>query len=242
MQTDPGEVAFLTTPSQKLRPQPFQTLPSPIRQKEAKKKIAHLEKLPESTYEASFFPHRHCPVVKAGPKNLVKGFPSFKWDRRCPIYVTHHNATFQGAWGTAAKPVEQQGCSVVLGDPVKIVERETSHAASFRWPAACRPPVVAERLKVNLKHYSQNSWSTTSREDFCYRKLADPVVLIKSDNNISSVPKGDTDEKRNKERLTATAGFLWIISTSAPPTGKTAKPLILQCPGNSQFCTYFVIK
>ncbi|XP_075944342.1 uncharacterized protein LOC142946744 isoform X2 [Anarhichas minor] len=203
MQTDPGEVAFLTTPSQKLRPQPFQTPPTPIRQTEANKKIPHLEKLPESTYEASFTPHRHCPVVKARPKNLVEGFPSLNWDRRCPSYVSHHNTTFQGAWGTAAKPVEQQHCSVVLGDPVKIVERETTHAASFSWPAACRPPVVTERLKLNLEHYSQNSWSTTSREAFCYRKQ-DPVVLIKRDHDISSLPKGDTDKKRNKERMSFT--------------------------------------
>lgn len=70
MQTDPGEAAFLTTQSQKFRPQPFQPPPTPIRQTEAIKKIQQVEKLPESTNKASFTPHCGSPVIKATVKHL----------------------------------------------------------------------------------------------------------------------------------------------------------------------------
>ncbi len=70
MQADPREVAFLTTQSEKFRPEPFQPPPTPIRQTEAIKKIQQVEKLPESTNKASFAPHRGSPAVKASAKHL----------------------------------------------------------------------------------------------------------------------------------------------------------------------------
>ncbi|XP_028443958.1 uncharacterized protein LOC114561975 isoform X2 [Perca flavescens] len=217
MQTDPGEVAFLTTQSQNFQPQPFQPPPTLIRHTKVNKKTQHVEKLPESTNKASFTLHRRCPVVKATAKHLEEGFPTIKGDRRGHSFVSHYNNTFQGAWSTVAKPVEKrrrflrihrqtdsgQHSSVTMGDPVKIVERETTHAASFSWPTVCRPAVVKERLKLNLGNISKDLWSSTSREAFCHHKL-DPVVVMMRNQNFCSLPKGDTDTRCNKEMMYVT--------------------------------------
>ncbi|XP_051233428.1 uncharacterized protein si:dkey-13m1.5 [Dicentrarchus labrax] len=204
MQTDPGEDHFLTTQSQKFPHHPFQPLRTPIRQPLAAKKIQQLEKLQESTTRASFTLHRGSPVVKVKVKHLEEGFPTIKGDKRQHSFVSEYDKTFQGAWSRAAQSVDKHTSSVPMGDPVKIVERKTTHAASFSQPNACRPPVVKERLKLNLGHFSQDSWSSTSKETFCHHKLRDPVVLIKRNHNSSYLPKGDTDMSRNKERLSVT--------------------------------------
>uniref|UniRef100_A0A3B4U4D7 Si:dkey-13m1.5 n=1 Tax=Seriola dumerili TaxID=41447 RepID=A0A3B4U4D7_SERDU len=203
MQTDPKEVTFLTTHSEKLQPQPFQAPPTPIRQSEAIKKIQQVEKLPKSTYKATFNPHRGSPVVKPTVKHLEEGFPTIKGDGRYQSFVSQYNTTFQGARGKAAHPVYKHS-SVVMGDPVKIVERETTHTGSFSWPTTYSPPVVKERLKFKLGNFSKDSWSSTTKQTFCHHKLGDPVVLTKRNRNSSSLPKGDTDASRNKERMSVT--------------------------------------
>ncbi|XP_073331853.1 uncharacterized protein [Pagrus major] len=91
-----------------------------------------------------------------------------------------------------------------MGDPVKIVERETTHAASFSRPTACRLPVVRERLKLNLGKFLKDSWSSTSREDFCYRKPGDRVVLARRNEFSSSLPKGEIGMRCNKDRMSVT--------------------------------------
>ncbi|XP_068446011.1 uncharacterized protein [Clinocottus analis] len=205
MQTDPEEPALLTTQSQKLQPKSFHPPATLIRPTDGIEKIQHVGRLPESTIKDSYTPHPFCPVVKATAKHLVEGFPTIKGDKRCQNFVSHYNNTFQGALGRADKPVEKE-CSVALGDPVKILERETTHAASFIWPAGktpFRPPIVKERLKLNLEHFSKNLWSCTTREDFCHHKT-EPVIFVKRDENFSSLPEGDTDTGRNKERMSFT--------------------------------------
>ncbi|KAL7397247.1 hypothetical protein ABVT39_019155 [Epinephelus coioides] len=209
MQTDPGEVTFLTTQSQKFQPWPFQHPPTPIRHTETTKKIQHVETLPESTSKASFTPHHHCPVVKAASKHLEEGFPTIKGDRRHQRFASEYNDTFQGAWTRAAKPVEKPS-SVALGDPAKIVERETTHAASFIRPTVCRyrPPVVKEPLKLDLGKFSKDLWLSTTRETFGHHNLGDPVVVMRRNRNSSSLPKGDTDSRRNKERMSVTTNSI----------------------------------
>ncbi|XP_034737111.1 uncharacterized protein LOC117950303 [Etheostoma cragini] len=204
MQTDPGEVSFLTTQSQNFPPRAFQPPPTLIRHTKASKKTQHLEKLPESTSKASFISHRRrCPVVKATAKHLEEGFPTIKGDRRGHSFVSHYNNTFQGAWSRLAKPIEKHS-SVTMGDPGKIVERETTHAKSFSWPPVCRPAVVKERLKLHLGNFSKDFWSSTSREAFCHHKLGDPVVVMRRNQNFHSLPKGDTDARCNKEMMYVT--------------------------------------
>ncbi|XP_037626106.1 uncharacterized protein LOC119488471 [Sebastes umbrosus] len=207
MQTDPGEVAFLTTQAQTYQPWPFQPRPTPIRHPEAAKMIQHVGKLPESTNKASFTPHRHCPVVKATAKHLEEGFPTIKGDGRRHSFVSQYNNTFQGVWSTAPTPVETHS-SVVIGDPVKIVERETTHAASFSRPSVCRSPVVKERLKLKRGNFPKDLWSSSSREAFCHHKLGDPVVMTRRNHNSSSLPDGDTDKTRNKERMSVTTNSI----------------------------------
>ncbi|XP_044056382.1 uncharacterized protein si:dkey-13m1.5 [Siniperca chuatsi] len=204
MQTDPGEVALLTTQSKKFWPQPFQHPPTPIQQTLAIKQIQQVDKIPESTNKASFIPHHGSHVVKATAKHLEEGFPTIKGDRRHRNFVSQYNKTFLGAWSRAAQSVEKHTSSVAMGDPVKIAERETTNVASFSRPTVCSPPVVKERLKLNLGNFSKDSWSCTSREAFCYHKLGDPVILTRGNQNFSSLPKGDTDMRRNKDRMSTT--------------------------------------
>lgn len=70
MQTDPREIAFLTTQSQNFCPKPLQPPPLPIRPLESIKKLQQVEKLPESTNKSTFTPHQSFPAVKATSKRL----------------------------------------------------------------------------------------------------------------------------------------------------------------------------
>ncbi|XP_026179263.1 uncharacterized protein LOC117152616 [Mastacembelus armatus] len=171
MQTDPKEVASLTTEFQNYKPHPFQPPPTLIRPPQGIKKIEQVEKHPESTNKATFTPHHVSPVIKATVKHLEEGFPTIKGDKRHCSFVSQCNNTFRGAWGRAAQPVHKHCSSVALGDVVKIVERETSYTASFTQPTFRRnTPVVKEHLKINFGNF-KDSWSSTSKETFCYHKL-----------------------------------------------------------------------
>ncbi|GAA6235333.1 uncharacterized protein LOC108896134 [Lates japonicus] len=205
MQTDPGEAAssFLTTQSQKFQPQPFQAPPTPFRLTEAIKKIEQEEKFPESTNKATFTLHHGSPVIKPTVKHLEEGFPTIKGDGCHRNIISQYKDSFQGAWSQAAQLMDKPS-SVSMGDPVKIVERETTHAASFSRPTPCSQPVVKHRLKLNLGNFSKAPWSSTSKEAFCYHKIGDPVVLTRGTQQYSSFPKGDTDMSRNKERMSVT--------------------------------------
>ncbi|XP_033936366.1 uncharacterized protein [Pseudochaenichthys georgianus] len=217
MQTDPGEEAFLTTQSQQFCHQPFQPPPSPIRQIETPKAIQHAEKLPESTNQASYTPHNCCPVLKASAKHLAV-FPTIKGDRRHQSLLSHYNNSFLGAWSRAAVPVEKHS-GVAMGDPVNIVERETTHAVSFSRPTGCSPPVLTtERLKLSLGSLSP-IWSSTTREAFPHYKIEDPVVVTKRNDNYSSLPKGDTDTRHDKERMSVTTNrtSFYDLSLTALP-------------------------
>ncbi|XP_034439654.1 uncharacterized protein LOC117760616 isoform X1 [Hippoglossus hippoglossus] len=215
MQTDPEEVAFLTTYSQKFQAWPFQVPPTPIRPTQAVKNNQHVEKLPESTNRSTFTPHHSPSIVKATAKHL-DGFPTIKGDERHRSFVSHYNDTFQGAWSRAAQPVDQHSSSVIIGDPVTTVERETTHSASFSRPTACRPRVVKEHLKINLGNFSKNPWSSTSKETYCPHKLGGPVVLTRRNKTSSSLPSGDTDTSRNRERMSLTTNRV-SFSDPTPP-------------------------
>ncbi|XP_036970256.1 uncharacterized protein LOC119028417 [Acanthopagrus latus] len=220
MQTDDKEDTFLTTQSQKFQPQPFQARRDPILPVLAIKKIQEVEWTPESTSKASFTPQHVSPVVKATVKHLEKGFPTFKGDGCHRTFVSQYSNTYQGAWSRAAQSVEKHTSCVAMGDPLKIVERETTHAASFSRPAACRLPVVRERLKLNLGNFSKDSWSCTSSEDFCYRKPGNRVVLTRRNKYSSSLPKGDIGTRGNKERMSVTTNRI-----SFPKLNFTVSPV-----------------
>ncbi|CAK6972187.1 uncharacterized protein LOC122989106 isoform X1 [Scomber scombrus] len=204
MQRDHGEVGFLTTQSQTFQPRPFQPPSASIQPSLAIKTMQQVEQFPESIQKDSYPPKNGSPPIKPTVKHLVEGFPTIKGDRRESGFLSHYNNTFQGAWSRPVQPVEKHSSSVAMGNPEKIVERETTHAVSFSQPTVCRPPVMKERLKLNLGNFSKDPWSSTARETFCYHKLEDPVVLTRRDRNFSSVPEGDTDMGRNKERMSVT--------------------------------------
>ncbi|XP_072244886.1 uncharacterized protein [Leuresthes tenuis] len=208
IQTDPQEVVDFTTEAQKLRPHAFQPPSTPCRPKLGIKKIEQVEKLPESTNHATFIPHHCSSLVKATVKHKDKNLPSLRGDESHHNFVSHYYDAFQGAWGDGARPVERHTSSVRMGDPMKIVERKTTHAMSFNQPTVCRPPEVKDHLKLSRGNFYKDLWSSTSKEAFCCHKI-DPVVLIKRNQNISSMPKGDTDKRRNTERMSVTTNRLF---------------------------------
>ncbi|KAK2908049.1 hypothetical protein Q8A73_009122 [Channa argus] len=203
MQTDPSEATFLTTQSQNFCPKAFQP-PSTLMRPPQSIKIQQVEKLPESTTKATFTPHVGYPIAKAKAKH-PESFPTIKGDKQHCSFVSHYNSTFQGAQGKAGESVDKHCSSVVMGDPVKIVDKETNYTTSFGQPIVCRykPPRVKKRLKLSLRNFTKDSWASTSREAFCHHKL-DPVVLPKQDQNVSSLPKWDTDVKHNRELMSNT--------------------------------------
>uniref|UniRef100_A0A4W6EZY6 Uncharacterized protein n=1 Tax=Lates calcarifer TaxID=8187 RepID=A0A4W6EZY6_LATCA len=135
--------------------------------------------------------------------SVEEGFPTIKGDGCHRNIISQYKDSFKGAWSQAAQLMDKPS-SVSMGDPVKIVERETTHAASFSRPTPCSQPVVKHRLKLNLGNFSKAPWSSTSKEAFCYHKIGDPVVLTRGTQQYSSFPKGDTDMSRNKERMSVT--------------------------------------
>ncbi|XP_029905510.1 uncharacterized protein LOC115357890 [Myripristis murdjan] len=209
MPTDHRDATFLTTHSHSFQSWPT-LLPSIIRPAPAIKRMKTAEPFPESTQRASFTAHYISPVVKASIKHL-EGFPTLKGDGRLHSFVSQYKDSFKGDWSRPPQPVEKQTTSsVAMGDLVKVVERETSHHASFSRPAVSRPAEVKERLKVNLGDLSNGPWMSSSMEAFQYKRPADPVVRIKRNQNFSSIPKGDTDQARNKEMTSATTNSFFF--------------------------------
>ncbi|KAI3368614.1 hypothetical protein L3Q82_025618, partial [Scortum barcoo] len=227
MHADLREETFLTTQSQEFQPRPFQPPPAPIPLLEATKKIQQVEKTLETTNRAFFPTHRCSPIVKATVKHLEEGFPTIKGDRCHRTSVSEYNDVFQGTRSRAAQSVKKHTSSVSMGNPVKIAETETTHAASFSWPIVCRPSMVKDRLTLNLGNFSEDSWVSTSREAFCYHKPgeSDPVVPARRNRNYSSLPKGDTDVRRNKEMMSVT-----INRISFPDLKNTERPVYVPGP------------
>uniref|UniRef100_A0A667YUR2 Uncharacterized protein n=1 Tax=Myripristis murdjan TaxID=586833 RepID=A0A667YUR2_9TELE len=120
MPTDHRDATFLTTHSHSFQSWPT-LLPSIIRPAPAIKRMKTAEPFPESTQRASFTAHYISPVVKASIKHLGHG--------------CHQHKTSDCISGVF---VQQTTSSVAMGDLVKVVERETSHHASFSRPAVSR--------------------------------------------------------------------------------------------------------
>ncbi|XP_047443631.1 uncharacterized protein si:dkey-13m1.5 [Mugil cephalus] len=238
MGADLRNVDFGTTHSQNFQLRPLQPPRTQIRPTLITKKIPHMEKLPESTFQASFVPHRDCPVVKSTVKHLEKGSPAVKGDGRHHSFATQYNNNFQGVWSGAAQSYKKHTSSVPMGNPEKLLERKTTHAASFIRPAVCRSPlshVVKQSLKLNLGNFSKDSWSSTSKEDYRYHKLVDPDVLAKRSNTLSSFPKGDTDAQRNKDRMSVTISRLSFSDRSHTRHPMTVPGPDLMTKSNVQF-------
>ncbi|KAM9761535.1 uncharacterized protein ACNS7B_003920 [Menidia menidia] len=200
-----NQVDVPTTEAQKMQHHAYQPPPSPCRPKLGIKKIQQVEKIPESTTHATFPPHQCSPPIKATSKH--KEFLSLKGDKSHCNFASHYEDAFQGTWSHSAQPVERHTSSVHIGDPKKILERETTHALSFNQPKVCRPTEMNEHLKLRPGNFHREAWSSTSKEAFCYHKT-DPVVFIKRNQNISSLPEGDIDKKRNTERMSVTTNRL----------------------------------
>ncbi|XP_029001813.1 uncharacterized protein LOC114853070 isoform X2 [Betta splendens] len=203
MEADPTEAGFLTTQSQAFCPKPSQPPTTRFRPSQSFK-VQQVEPLPESTNKSSFPPHQSSAVVKVAAKHL-EALSTIKGDNHYCTFVSQYNDTFQGAWSRATQPVAKHFSSVSLGDPVKIVDRESTYTTSFSRPTVCRykPPLVKEHFKLSLGNFSETSWSSTSKETFIYHK-PDPVAVTRRNPNFSSLPKGDIDPSHNRERMSVT--------------------------------------
>lgn len=166
-------------------------------------KVQHVEKTPTSTHQDSYTPPDRSSVTKCTSLCPDPRIPTIKGDGLPRSYETHYNSTFQGIPVREAVTVKKHSSSVVTGDKERIVERQTTHAASFTKPGVYSPPVPKELPKFNLGHTSTNTWLCTSKETFCAHKT-DPVVHVKKYKNFSSVPEGDMDPTRARERTSHT--------------------------------------
>ncbi|XP_019904489.2 uncharacterized protein LOC105026230 isoform X2 [Esox lucius] len=206
MHKDPRLVNFLSTQAEGFQRQALsQTRPAcPV----TTIKKNQME-FPETTYQALFTPYNVAPIVKAKVKHLG-GEPTIKEIRDDCRFVSNHNDVFKGQWCSPPQPVEKQfPSSVAMGDPQKILETETTHSLSFGHVNATSPVNTLKRLKVNLGDFSENKWTSTMADSFCGAKSA-PAPVMQTNKTLSSIPRGDTDPGRNKQRMMATTNGLFF--------------------------------
>ncbi|CAM9181477.1 unnamed protein product, partial [Lampetra planeri] len=131
---------------------------------------------------------------------------------RCPQSSrSQNNSNFRGVWNRSALPTEKNSSSVAVGNPTRTGERETTHAASGSRPTICSPPQVKEHMNVRLGHFCKDQWSSTSKETFCYHKPGEKSSSTdKRNRNFSSVPTGDMNNGRNKERMSVTTNRIFF--------------------------------
>lgn len=202
MPTSAGEDAFVTTNNafrcqEYHPPQPHRASSGPS----VLQKLGHVEKLPPSTHQESYTPPKgSTKQTTLAPDPRISAITGDGLPRS---YETQYNKTFKETPFTKAPPVVKHSSAVVIGDKERIVERQTTHSASFTRPSVFSPSEIKLQPKFSLGHTSTPSWSCTSSETFSHHK-PDPVVLVHKDENFSSVPKGDLDPGRVQKRMSST--------------------------------------
>ncbi|XP_026803746.2 uncharacterized protein si:dkey-13m1.5 [Pangasianodon hypophthalmus] len=167
------------------------------------------DKLPETTQRASYVSHKVSPVVRADRKHQDAA-PGITGDRKRSFFSSSYNDAFQYRWSTPPPTTETQfHSSLVMGDKDKISESETTHSASFHYTGAQSPVLLKKRLHVNLGDLRDHEWTTTTSEAF--NAIKPEQVHIQLGNvTLSSIPRGDTDTKRNQERSTTTTNRVFF--------------------------------
>nr|XP_015221078.1 PREDICTED: uncharacterized protein LOC107079679 isoform X2 [Lepisosteus oculatus] len=167
--------------------------------------------LPLSNQQLSFTGHKGTTQPPARPPvRHLGGDPTIFEDRdQGQSYTTHYQDVFKGSWSSPPQQIEKKcSSSVAMGDPEKIHETLTTHASSFYQKDTLRYDVRKEikkkPLKINFGDYPGHNQATTASDS--YRPLkSDPVVRPHRNENTSSLPEGDTDAQRNRERMSATS-------------------------------------
>ncbi|XP_021162964.1 uncharacterized protein LOC105938300 isoform X2 [Fundulus heteroclitus] len=199
MPRESQEMEDFTTQYRKLNPRPLQ--PSVTRVQYPNRKIQLVERVPESPAQASFIPHPVSPSVKV--KHLEDGSPTIKGDPRLSNFVSHYNDTFKRHIVQPTQPVQKPSSSIRMGCPGKSSERKTTYKTMYCQPVVCRSEKVKNELVHKPTPVYQDSWTTTFRDSFKSHK-PEPIVHVKQEKNVSSFPRGDTDKKRNAERMSFT--------------------------------------
>ncbi|KAH3837428.1 testis-expressed protein 45-like [Dreissena polymorpha] len=156
------------------------------------------------------------------------GPPTIKGDERSTHFNTTHMDTFLGRY---QKPVATlpapPSYNVPTGDPMKVIERETTMNASYQNLAGQteRPPYNAEDVtrvlnQTNFKqqdgHYKWNDYRSTATDSYLPSVIA--VERFKPDKhrNHSDFPEGDLDGARVSERVNLTTSRFYHGN---PPRG-----------------------
>ncbi|KAL7867287.1 hypothetical protein AOLI_G00151010 [Acnodon oligacanthus] len=166
------------------------------------------DKPPNTTQRASYVPHKISPIVRPVMKPLG-GTPAITGDRRDSCFSSSYNDNFQYRWCSPPQSTEKQWhSSLPMGDKRKIAEKETTHSASFIHTGVHSPVLLKQRLRVNLGDNRDQKWSTTTSDTFTEIK-PDWVHVKPTNRTLSSIPQGDTDERRNQERMATTNHFFF---------------------------------
>ncbi|XP_042560301.1 testis-expressed protein 45-like [Clupea harengus] len=139
MHADRRQATFCTTQAEGYKRHPSHSAAKLARPTVAIQKCTGDRKLPQTTHRETFPAFIALPVVKAPVKHLG-GEPTISGDYDRLYFSTHHKDTFQGRWAPPLAPVEKHfRSSLAMGDPDKLVERETTHAATFGPPSPPEP-------------------------------------------------------------------------------------------------------
>ncbi|KAG7327661.1 hypothetical protein KOW79_009267 [Hemibagrus wyckioides] len=194
MHSDQRYKDFHTTQAESFqhRPMPL-AVPRPVPLFLATTVTQRDEKLPETTQKESYVSHEVSPLVRAERKHQDAA-PGITGDKKFSLFSSSYNDAFQYRWSSPPPATEMQfHSSLVMGDKNKISENETTHSASF--------------------HYTGNQSRVTG---FLINSLIVAMfpperVHIHSGNLTQcSIPRGDTDTKRNQERSTSTTNRLFF--------------------------------
>ncbi|KAJ8408377.1 hypothetical protein AAFF_G00257910 [Aldrovandia affinis] len=161
------------------------------------------EKLPDSTHKSSIVKH-------SGPED---GRRIQRYRHSLPLRSAYRE-TYQFRWCPPPKPV-MQCAAFKMGDPEIVNERETTYNAHFKPKDSVSSVVINQTEEHQLIHLGNWSkkWQTTASDAHSAVKT-EPVLLAKRDRNFSSVPRGDVDPERNRQRMTATTYKLFFHKKS----------------------------
>ncbi|XP_042717946.2 stabilizer of axonemal microtubules 5 isoform X1 [Chrysemys picta bellii] len=165
-------------------------------------------KLLPSVYRFSYPAYEIFEPIAKAPCVHLGGIPTIKGDR-CSYYGTSYQAQFEGGWIPPVKFCGKSKSSIVFGDPrssVSTSEEKRAYALQDTrnhrvYDKEC---AVFQIHKTNIKPGDDRTrFFTVTLESFPRRELA-PVKVTCLSKQTSSIPKGDEDLERSRERVTTT--------------------------------------
>ncbi|XP_067417185.1 stabilizer of axonemal microtubules 5 isoform X2 [Emydura macquarii macquarii] len=218
-----SQTKMFTSTARESYPWPDMTLQGPVPSKaDYNKEEDHFPcgdkdklKLLPSVYRFSYPAYDCRPIVKA-PCIHLGGVPTIKGDR-CSYFGTSYQAQFEGVWIPPVKSCGKSKSSVVFGDPRSMVSTsEKKHAYPVqdmrnRSNSHLMPCRVYDRERAAFQIHKTNikpgdghtRFYTVTLESFPLREIAS-VEITCPNKQTSSLPRGDEDLERSRERATTT--------------------------------------